>query len=69
MAKNLLAAALEAGRRGCAEERGEPDDNVDTTGGTCLMGWFEFEMSTEEPPEQTKGQAESQAKRKAQHWR
>ena len=62
--KNLSAAAWEA-VRGRAEERGEPDDNVATSGGTCLMGWFEFEMSTEEPPEQTKGQAESQAKIKS----
>jgi len=46
MAKNLLAAALEAGRRGCAEERGEPGDNVATSGGTYLMDCFEFEMSS-----------------------
>jgi hypothetical protein len=34
----------------------EPGDNVATSGGTYVMDWFEFEMITEEPPEQAKGQ-------------
>ena len=35
----------------------EPGDNVATSGGTYVMDWFEFEMITEEPPEQGKGQS------------
>jgi hypothetical protein len=35
----------------------EPGDNVATSGGTYVMDWIEFELSTRALPQQAKGQA------------